>query len=118
MWYYAHRPPGQGLSYMIWMVSTTLGVGVGEPWVLCPRWAQSCSPSTVLLVRVRRNRERTYNKFANTYSRLLGISCGSEAGNEIIDDSEQHLAMCTSLAHRIRQSAGIFISQMSSPFVI
>ena len=23
MWYYAHRPPGQGLSYMIWMVSTT-----------------------------------------------------------------------------------------------
>ena len=24
MWYYAHRPLGQGLSYMIWMVSTTL----------------------------------------------------------------------------------------------
>ena len=27
MWYYAHRPPGQGLSYMIWMVSTTRKIG-------------------------------------------------------------------------------------------
>ena len=27
MWYYAHRPLGQGLSYMIWMVSTTHRAG-------------------------------------------------------------------------------------------
>ena len=39
--------------------------GLENVWVLgdTSQWARKCSPSALLLVRVRRNRERTYDEF-------------------------------------------------------